>query len=119
LLRSKIAWETSNDKFITDRTTVDVITYYALHDSRHVPMNAITRALDHFDRYTHVFFFPMDSHFAPGDDPQRLTSRGYHHTFETLLTGWLLPRHAGKFWSLRNFKTLEERLELVLSKTTP
>jgi predicted ATPase len=125
LLDSKVTAEKFTKSFITDRTVVDVLTYYALHESRHVTSEIIKKARSAYARYTHVFLCPMDTFFEPGDDPARLGAsfRGYHETFEELCFSWIHSfanaTHMGGplIWSLED-SSLEKRIENVVQVVT-
>lgn len=89
LLGRKIKEEASLDDFISDRTVIDVLTYYAMHDAANIGEGHIRTALVNFARYTHCFIFPIDAYFNPGNDPQRLKGVGYHRVFEALAWSFL------------------------------
>ncbi len=93
LLGKKIAAETylhqAMGSFISDRSILDVLAYYALHDPKNIGTGHITTAMQHFSRYTHVFYCTMAGFFEPGDDPQRLKNEGYHIIFEQLMYSFL------------------------------
>jgi len=89
LLMKKLQWEASTDAFITDRTSLDNITYAALHDVHSVTASQLSAARLGMKRYTHVFFCPMSAVFNPGDDAARVKDRTYHELYEVLLRGLL------------------------------
>src|SRR4029079_2693859 len=55
LLRSKINEELCTDSFVTDRSVADVLTYFALHDAKHLEQATIEETREAFNRYTHIF----------------------------------------------------------------
>ncbi len=92
LLEEKRAWENEHDSFVTDRTTIDNLAYTALHNVESIYEETIASVLDGFERYTHVFFCPIDSFCSPGDDPARVSSLAYHRIYEAQIQG--LINHA-------------------------
>jgi len=89
----KMAWETSHDAFVTDRSTVDDWAYLCLHDVHAVTAAYTIAAEAHLKRYDLIFFTPMQAFFNLDNDPKRVQERPYHDVFETLcdgaLIGWL------------------------------
>jgi hypothetical protein len=124
LLERKITAEICSDFFITDRSVADVLTYYALHESRKMSSGTIQKARDAFGRYTHIFLLPMIAHFEPGTDPCRLgaTYRGYHETFEQLCFSWIFDFASNHRFSAQvielNAAPLAERVNDVIAIVT-
>lgn len=94
LMSDKVEWEQNHDDFITDRTTFDVLAYTALHDIRAVNKQFISMAAKGYERYTHVFFFPMEEFFNLGNDPARMKSEVYHEIYEGVMIS-LMDRYVG------------------------
>jgi hypothetical protein len=90
LITEKIAWEAAHERFVTDRTLIDNLTYTCLHDVSCVTEDFLNRTLEGFKRYDFVFFCPLDAFIKTGIDPARMHDLTYHRVFETLLLGWLL-----------------------------
>lgn len=120
LLEEKISSEGGQEIFISDRSVVDVLTYYAMHDPVNMDDALIERAKEAFDRYTHVFLCPMGAVFNPGDDPARVKNRAYHRIFQELCFAWVR-----KFYSYSGetrlmtlaMSSLEERIAYVRQVT--
>jgi AAA domain len=92
LLAEKIAWERDHDAFVTDRTTLDVLAYFALHDVASIDSAVVNRAVAGAQRYTHVAYCPVRVFQETGDDPVRVDNSAYHHVYGVLLEG-LIDRH--------------------------
>ena len=89
LLLAKMNWEHATERFVTDRTTFDNLTYTCLHDIKAVSEAMLSSAEIAMKRYTHVFFCPISAVFNPGGDPARVQDRTYHVVYETLLKGFM------------------------------
>jgi len=117
LLQEKVAWEQTQDSFVTDRTTADNLTYTALHDVHSITSATLERASMGLARYTHIFLCEMDSFFDPGSDSARVKDKSYHLVFEACLKGVLMA-HTGASRPPLVFRvvrgsTLEERKAYV------
>jgi AAA domain len=102
LFLDKNNWELRNGNFVTDRTTLDNLTYSMMHDTRGVlPQREVTDPDVFFAKYwiamrnyTHVFFCPMAAYYNTSDDPIRKKDLRYNMTFERILHGLLIEsRH--------------------------
>jgi hypothetical protein len=119
LLTDKMAWEESNEQFVTDRTTLDNLTYTLLHDVASIDGKALDDVRVGLARYSHVFFCPMDCHFKPGDDAARVKRREYHEVFEQVLYGLLISSGVEDVVHVVNVEGLGERkayIERVLKE---
>ena len=93
LLAEKVAWERGHDAFVTDRTVLDVLAYFALHDVRSAAtIEIIAQASEGAQRYTHVVYCPASVFINTGDDPARVSDASYHFLYDTFLDG-LLARY--------------------------
>lgn len=93
LLEQKIDDEKDRQSFISDRSVVDVLTYYAMHDPVNMDDALIESSKLAFDHYTHVFLCPMGAVWKPGDDTARVKNRGYHRIFQELCFAWVRKFH--------------------------
>ena len=89
LVRSKVEWETTNESFVTDRTTADNLAYTCLHDVYSVDHELIELVKTGIDRYTHIFLCYMDTFFALGSDPFRVSNPCYHEVYESILLSFV------------------------------
>jgi predicted ATPase len=96
LMSDKIEWEKNNESFITDRSTFDVLAYTCIHDIQAVNRQLVEMATKGYDRYTHVFWCPMEEFFNVGKDPVRVQSTVYHEAVEVMMCG-LIQRYALRF----------------------
>jgi hypothetical protein len=106
LLAEKTAWERHHDAFVTDRTTLDVLAYFALHSVRSIDSAVVDLASGGAQRYTHVVYCPARVFLHTGDDPARVSELSYHHLYDDFLDG-LLRRHLIP-WS-QSIVTLNQR----------
>lgn len=83
----KAKWENSHDSFVTDRTTLDEMTYTALHDISTVDKMYWDTAWKGWRRYSIVFFCPVGVFQGLDGDPVRVSDPTYHLVFETMLRG--------------------------------
>lgn len=116
LMSDKIDWERSNNNFISDRTTFDVLTYTVLHDINAVNEQFVKMAIKGWDRYTHVFFFSIEEFHNVGDDPVRIKSKTYHEIYEATMIG-LIDRYTknSKIIPVRiNGDQVKGRTDLIL-----
>ena len=88
------AWESAHDSFVTDRTTVDQLAYFVLHDVYGVDAAYLDTAVSGLQRYTHVVYCPVGVFCNPVGDPARVQDPAYHHLYDTLVDG--LCRRAGR-----------------------
>lgn len=102
LFEQKRAWELANDRFVTDRSYLDNLTYCALHMAEHLEDNAVKEFTAAMARYDLVLFLPMRV-FQNLGDGIRKTSKAYHEIYETLLEEWLdmaATRELEHLWEL-------------------
>lgn len=92
LQAEKIQWETDAQKFVTDRTTLDELTYTTMHDVASVTQAYFDNAFSHMARYTHVIYCPVDVFCNVGDDPKRVHDMTYQRVFDCVLNGFI-DRH--------------------------
>lgn len=86
LLNDKMSWEMSRDRFVTDRTHLDNLTYSIMHNCvQTVNLDFITKAIDATKLYTHVVFFPIETFINVEDDKCRLNNLDYQQTYQFLL----------------------------------
>jgi dephospho-CoA kinase len=86
LLEDKMSWESSHDKFITDRTHLDNLVYSIMHNCvQTVNVDFINSAILYSQAYTHVVFFPLESFINVAEDNCRLNNIDYQKTYEFLL----------------------------------
>lgn len=104
LIADKLAWETAHESFVTDRTPLDNITYTVMHDHKAIDDALLTAAVNATCGYTHVIRCTMETFFAPGDDPARVTERTYHELYECVLDG-LLRRYVTD-WRLHTIESV-------------
>jgi len=90
LFEQKRDWELANDRFVTDRTYLDNLTYCALHMADQLPDNAIEEYMEAMKRYEMVFVMQI-SEFQSLEDGVRKTSRTYHRLYEELLFRLIFP----------------------------
>lgn len=91
LLEAKVKWENEVGAFISDRSTIDNLTYTALNGMKSLTEEYIDLALAHAKTYTASIFVPMSSFYHPGDDAARKVDgdqRAADRTFEALLLGF-------------------------------
>ena len=112
LQMEKVAWEMDHEHFITDRSTLDELTYTTLHLGGDVDDTYFERAMRHTCNYHHVFLLGTITFLNLEDDPARKNSFRYQWLFDTLLFGLNKVNHAR---SVQELKTgdLEERKRLI------
>ena len=93
LLAEKLAWERDHDAFVTDRTTLDNVVYFALHSVRSIDSAFVDQASVGLQRYTHVVYCPARVFLDTDGDPARFSEKSYHLLYDTFLEG-LLRRSA-------------------------
>lgn len=92
----KIAWELEHQSgFVTDRTSMDDMTYALLHCPSAVDRGFIERATRHMDRYHRVLFLPLSSFNDMAGDPARVADLDYQARYEVVLHGLLLGSRPG------------------------
>ena len=89
LQADKVIWENLHPNFVTDRTTLDELTYTAMHDVKAIDARYFSLAFDHMEKYTHVVYCPVATFHDPGDDPARVKDITYHLVFDAILYGFL------------------------------
>jgi predicted ATPase len=89
LLDEKCAWEAAHDAFVSDRTTLDVLAYTALHEVRSIDDAFVAAVKKGLSRYTHVIYCAMEAFCKPGGDPARVQDAAYHFTFDVLARAFL------------------------------
>jgi len=106
IVTEKIAWEAAHESFVTDRTTLDNLTYTILHDVDSLDEELYEKHVEAVRRYTHIFYCPQGYvPFKP--DGVRRNSETYQRIFDHVLAG-LLKEHA-PFWApyfLADFPTV-------------
>lgn len=103
LQASKIAWETSHESFVTDRTTLDELVYTTFHDVKTAcSASYYDAAIAHMHRYDIVFYCPVDSFINLDGDPKRLDDIRYQRNFDRCLKGHLDVLGLPWFWSLEH-----------------
>lgn len=87
----KIAWEEAHpDGFVTDRTTLDDLSYLVLHQLEAITESFWDRAFEHAATYDIIFFTPMAVFWDLGGDSARVGDTAYHRAHESVLQGMLL-----------------------------
>ena len=87
MLAEKVAWEAEHESFVTDRTTVDQLAYFTLHDPTAIDDAYLRDTRGGMGRYTHVFQCPVHAFCEPGGDPARRQEFVYHRVYEATLNG--------------------------------
>lgn len=109
LLEEKLAWERDQDTFVTDRTTLDVLAYFALHDVHAIDSDLIVQAVRAGARYTHVAYCPVRVFCETKADPARVREIAYHQLYDTLLEG-MIQRHLTP-WNQSIFTMMDRRVD--------
>jgi hypothetical protein len=94
-LREKLAWEAEHDSFVTDRSTLDLIAYWSMHDVASVEADDLAMAVLGVRRLTHLFYCPYDAFHDLKSDPARIQSHTYHRVFDVFAEG-LARRHRNR-----------------------
>jgi hypothetical protein len=113
LQASKIAWETSHESFVTDRTTLDELVYTTFHDVKTAcSASYYDAAIQHMRRYDIVFYCPADSFINLDGDPKRLDDIRYQKNFDRCLHGHLLSAAPAWFYEFDSsmLKRREEQI---------
>jgi predicted ATPase len=105
LLVQKRAWEETHEEFVTDRTTFDELVYLSLHGVHGLDEELFESYRQGMERYTHVFYCPVEAFQYTGSDPQRVHEKAYHRVYCAMLDG-LLSQHYGKHRTLWDGDTL-------------
>jgi len=89
--RQKILWEVNHWRsgFVTDRSSIDDLTYCCLHGIRGIQEGYLDRALEHAAKYSTIFMTPLGAFLSLEADGARVPDRTYRRIFETLLEGFL------------------------------
>lgn len=85
LFEEKRAWELANDRFVTDRSYLDNLTYCALHMAEYLPDNAVEEFTEATNRYDLVLFLTRSTFQSLGDGVRK-QSPVYHDMYERLLS---------------------------------
>lgn len=90
LQKRKIAWEKGRSHFVTDRTTLDDLTYAFFHCRDIVDQEFYSRALNHtIAGYDLVVFCGTNWWLRVDGDPARVADPTYHHMFDATIRGLL------------------------------
>lgn len=92
LVTEKCRWESDQEAFVTDRTTLDNIAYTMLHDVHAVDDELLADAVSGYQRYTHVIYCPFRTFFNASGDPNRVKEKVYHELFDVVIEG-LITRY--------------------------
>ena len=87
LIATKVEWETKNEAFVTDRSTLDNLAYDTLHSPLASDAAGIAQAVAHAKTYSQVFFCPMAAFINVTSDPARIANLAYQDMYEALLWG--------------------------------
>jgi hypothetical protein len=113
LQASKIAWETSHESFVTDRTTLDELVYTTFHDVKTAcSASYYDAAIGHMSRYDMVFYCPADKFLNLDGDPKRLDDIRYQKNFDRCLFGHLMQIEPHWFYKMFSAK-LKHREEQI------
>jgi hypothetical protein len=85
LLEEKTNWEAAHESFITDRTTLDNLSYTVLHDIHCIDEKMMEGAKEGLSRYTHIVYCPVRAFCKPGNDPNRVKDMIYHMLHDVVL----------------------------------
>jgi hypothetical protein len=96
LVEEKVLWEADHESFVTDRTTLDNLTYTILHDVGSLTRTVYDLHLRSVRRYTTIFFCSVNDFCKLGDDPARVLDETYHRIFENVLRRYLETSVPGK-----------------------
>jgi len=112
LFETKRDWERAHDAFVTDRTTLDNLTYSALHMADQLEDDAVTTYTRSAERYDFIVrVWKRD--FQKLDDGARKTESAYHELYELLL-GAIIERSRGLLvLDLGDVVAFDERLAKV------
>lgn len=113
----KTAWEEHTESFVTDRTTLDDLTYGLLHDvSDATKPEYFDAAIAHMARYDLVIHCPARVFCAPAGDSKRLVEPRYHRAFDVMLSGLLREAEVEHGFSVLELLDhgLAERKALIL-----
>jgi predicted ATPase len=117
LVDEKVAWEEAHESFVTDRATIDNLTYTVLHDVRSLDAEAVRKHLMAMGRYTHIFHCPQEVFCKPGDDTARVNDSTYHWIYDATLLSFLLVAtpHIAPGAEVRHLQSsnLEERKQFL------
>jgi len=95
LVTQKRQWEDAHESFVTDRTTLDNLTYTIFHDVGAIDQELMNSVLAGLSRYTHILICPSNVFCDLDGDPNRVSSRVYHELYDTVLRA-LISKHAPK-----------------------
>jgi len=88
LMLEKVAWEENHPFMVTDRTTLDVAAYIAMHCPNELHTGILDVAVKHMALYDIIFYCPMEP-FIRLDDGVRVTTLGYHKAYDFFIHGGL------------------------------
>lgn len=96
LVRQKRAWEDEHESFVTDRTTLDNLTYTMFHGIYSIDAALLDAIVGGLKRYTHIVICPVSAFIKIGDDPHRVgggkyeADDTYHRLFDITLRALLI-----------------------------
>lgn len=85
LVDDKVAWEAEHEGFVTDRTTVDNLTYTIMHDVYAITPELLAKISRGMARYTHIIHCPVSAFCNPGGDESRVQDLTYHEICDMVL----------------------------------
>jgi hypothetical protein len=92
LVVEKRAWEDAHESFVVDRTTLDNLAYTMLHDVYAVDAPLLESITEGMQRYTHIFYCPVDAFCDPGNDTARVKDMTYHKLYDLTLRALYLEQ---------------------------
>jgi hypothetical protein len=114
LFHEKREWEDRNSAFVTDRVHFDNLAYTAMGNAvDQLPSWAFQAYVDATKNYTRIFYLPLRSYQALGNDPQRKDDPTYHLMYDLLLQG-LLREYVTNWTALPEFKTRLDKVTQIL-----
>ena len=87
LIDMKVSWESRRNSFVTDRTTLDNLTYTAIHKPEAVTDEVIGKTLEGLSRYTHIIHCPVSEFIKLDTDPCRMGDLDYQLEYDSRLLG--------------------------------
>lgn len=87
LVLEKRSWEKDHPSFVSDRTTVDNLAYTMLHDVKTIDQDLLAQIVSGMERYTHIFYCPVDVFCQVGDDSARVKDPTYQKLYDIVLKG--------------------------------
>jgi hypothetical protein len=92
LVEAKRAWEETHESFVTDRTTMDNLSYTLLHGVHCIDHTLLRKVREGLARYTHIVYCPFDTFCNTGDDPHRVADPTYQELYDIVLRALLGTR---------------------------